>query len=381
MSPFSKQSSGEIPVRVNDETILKKLDIRTINAELIIELEKDFNTRSLGPDNVANHHFDYRIGSKTVKGVPLPEPYSQYRVGPRDILNITVWDHPELTIPAGQFRSAEAAGNVVGEDGTFFYPYAGIVQAAGRTVEEIREELTQKLSKYIELVQLDVRVASYRSQRVYVVGEVVQAGIQLVRDIPLTVLEAINNAGGVKPVADLRNVTLTRDDKTYSINLLSLYEGGDIKQNVLLKHGDILNIPDSSLNKVFVLGETGFATGGVSGTGLSMSRSLIMNKARLTLTEALSDVGGVNQTTSDAARIFVFRGGLGKSEIYHLDAKSPDALLLADRFPLQPRDVVFVDRAEGIRWNQIIAQIQPTITLLNTIISAARLKPFIYFPQ
>ena len=118
-----------------------------------------------------------------------------------------------------------------------------------------------------------------------------------------------------------------------------------------------------------------------SGTGLSMSRSLIMNKARLTLTEALSDVGGVNQTTSDAARIFVFRGGLGKSEIFHLDAKSPDALLLADRFPLQPRDVVFVDRAEGIRWNQIIAQIQPTITLLNSIISAARLKPFIYFPQ
>jgi polysaccharide export outer membrane protein len=381
MSPFSKQSSGEIPVRVNDETILKKLDIRTIDAQLIIELEKDFNTRSLGPDNVANHHFDYRIGSKTIKGVPLPEPYSQYRVGPRDVLNITVWDHPELTIPAGQFRSAEAAGSVVGEDGTFFYPYAGIVQAAGRTVEEIREELTQKLSKYIELVQLDVRVASYRSQRVYVVGEVMQAGIQLVRDIPLTVLEAINNAGGVKPVADLRNVTLTRDDKTYSINLLSLYEGGDIKQNVLLRHGDILNIPDSSLNKVFVLGETGFATGGVSGTGLSMSRSLIMNKARLTLTEALSDVGGVNQTTSDAARIFVFRGVLGKSEIFHLDAKSPDALLLADRFPLQPRDVVFVDRAEGIRWNQIIAQIQPTITLLNTIISAARLKPFIYFPQ
>jgi polysaccharide export outer membrane protein len=381
MSPFSKQSSGEVPVRVNDETILKKLDIRTIDAQLIIELEKDFNTRSLGSDNVANHHFDYRIGSKTIKGVPLPEPYSQYRVGPRDILNITVWDHPELTIPAGQFRSAEAAGSVVGEDGTFFYPYAGIVQAAGRTVEEIREELTQKLSKYIELVQLDVRVASYRSQRVYVVGEVMQAGIQLVRDIPLTVLEAINNAGGVKPVADLRNVTLTRDDKTYSINLLSLYEGGDIKQNVLLRHGDILNIPDSSLNKVFVLGETGFATGGVSGTGLSMSRSLIMNKARLTLTEALSDVGGVNQTTSDAARIFVFRGVLGKSEIFHLDAKSPDALLLADRFPLQPRDVVFVDRAEGIRWNQIIAQIQPTITLLNTIISAARLKPFIYFPQ
>jgi polysaccharide export outer membrane protein len=74
MSPFSKQSSEEMPVTVNDETILKKLDIQTIDAQLIIELEKDFNNRSLGSDNVANHFFDYRIGSKTIKGVPAAGP-------------------------------------------------------------------------------------------------------------------------------------------------------------------------------------------------------------------------------------------------------------------------------------------------------------------
>ncbi|MCW5600373.1 polysaccharide export protein [Nitrosomonas sp.] len=378
MSHFTRQSSVEMPVTENNETILKRLNIQTINAQLIVELEQDFNNRSLGPDNVANHYFDYRIGSNTIKGVPDSEPYTQYRVGPRDILNITVWDHPELTIPAGQFRSAEAAGNVVGEDGTFFYPYVGIVHAAGRTVEEIRDELTLRLSKYIEQVQLDVRVAAYRSQRVYVVGEVAEPGIQLVKDIPLTVLEAINNAGGVKPEADQRNITLTRDGRTYSINLLSLYEGGNISQNVLLKHGDVLNVPDSMLNKVFVLGETNHF---VAGGAIGRSRSLIMNKARMTLTEALSEAGGFDQETSDPARIFVFRGGLGKSEIFHLDAKSPDALLLADRFPLQPRDVIYVDRAQGIRWNQIIAQIQPTINLLNSFDGSLRIQPFRRFPM
>jgi len=371
MRQWTTESSTEMPVTENNETILKKLNIKTIDAQLIVDLEKDFNNRSLGPDNVANHYFDYRIGSKTIKGVPTKEPYSQYRVGPRDVLTITVWGHPELTIPAGEFRTAEAAGNVVGEDGTIFYPFAGVVQAAGKTVEEIREELIQKLSKYIEEVQLDVRVAAYRSQRTYIVGEVAQPGIQLVQDIPLTVLEAINRAGGVTAEADLRNITLTRDDKSYSINLLSLYEGGDTSQNVLLQHGDVLNVPDNNLNKVFVLGET------TLGRGFGVRpRSLIMNKSRMTLTEALSDGGGLDQLSSDAARVFVFRSGLGKSEIYHLNAKSPDAFILADRFPMQPRDVVFVDRAPGIRWNQIIGQIQPTVDLLNAFDGSLKITPF-----
>ncbi len=134
-----------------------------------------------------------------------------------------------------------------------------------------------------------------------------------------------------------------------------------------------LNVPDRQFNKIFVFGDTSAATTGSGsaalpgGSGSTRSRSLYMSKGRMTLAEALSDAGGISQELSDAARIFVFRGGLGKPKIFHLDAKSPDALLLADRFPMQPRDVVFVDRAEGIRWNQIIDQIQPTVNLLNSL--------------
>lgn len=373
MWPFATQSSIEMPVKEKNATILKKLKIQTITAQLIVDLEKNFNNYSLGPDNVANLYFDYRIGSNAIKNPPVKEPTAEYRVGPRDILSITVWEHPELTIPAGEFRSAEAAGTVVGEDGNIFYPYAGIIKAAGKTVEEIRDILTHKLSVYVEQVQLDVRVTTYRSQRVYVVGQVATPGIQMVKDIPLTVLEAINSSGGLTSEADSRNIILTRNGKTYKVNLLALYEGGDIRQNVPLQGGDVLNVPDREFNKIFVFGDT---TSGTTGTGSAAppggsnstrSKSIYMSNGRMTLVEALSDAGGMTQELSDAARIFVFRGGLGKPKIYHLDAKSPDALILADRFPLQPRDVIFVDRVEGLQWNQIIDQIQPTITLLNTI--------------
>lgn len=373
MSPLTDQSSVEMPVQESNDAILKKLDIQSITAQLIVEMEKDNNNRSAGNYNAANLYFDYRIGSRTVKGTPEPEEYKSYLVGPRDILNITVWGHPELAANSGSQNATEgSSGNVVGEDGNFYFPFAGVMRAAGRTVEDIRNELSGKLSKYIENLQLDVRVSAYRSQRVYVVGEVNQPGIQTVKDIPLSVLEAINSAGGVRQeTADLRNITLTRQDKTFSINLLALYENGDISQNVILKHGDILNVPDNFLNKVFVLGETT-----ASGTGAGRSHSILMNKGRITLAEALSDGGSINQSTGDASRIFVFRGGLNKPAIYHLDAKSPDALLLADRFSLQPHDVVYVDRTEGIRWNQIIDQIQPTITLLNAFDGSLNVKPF-----
>ncbi len=415
MAQFADESSVEMPVVEDEATVLKNLNIQKITAQMIVELEKDFNNRSLGENNVANLYYDYRMGLKSGKGSDLVHEPSQYLVGPRDVLSIMVWDHPELINPAGGSAAAIAAaaggnnnsptgvtggatasalttgsvtsvanspvaGHVVGENGTFFYPYVGLIKASGKTVDEIREELVTKLAKYIENVQLDVRVASYRSQRVYVVGEVNLPGIQVVKDIPLTVLEAINNAGGVQSDADLRNIKLTRNGKTYTINLLALYEGGDIRQNIVLQHGDVLNVNDNNFNKVFVLGEnlvtlvapvTAF-----SGSGSGRSRSVSMNKGRMTLTEAISEGGGFDQDNADAARVFVFRGGIGKPEIFLLDAKSPDALILADRFPLNPRDVVFIDRQEGQRLNQIVNQIQPTVNLINSIDSSPKIAPF-----
>ncbi len=90
MSQFSNESSVEMPFKENNTSILKKLNIQTITAQLIIDIEKDFNNRSLGENNVANHYFDYRIGSKTENSTPIKKIYRQYLVGPRDVLNITV---------------------------------------------------------------------------------------------------------------------------------------------------------------------------------------------------------------------------------------------------------------------------------------------------
>ena len=342
-----EKSSVKLPVRTSDaaEPVPENVAIKPITAELIIE-----QLKAAAPQRptATNGNLTANAGKPANAVQATPD----YKIGPGDILSIIVWDHPELTTPAGQYRSADQAGTVVTEDGTIYYPYVGTLQVAGKTTRQVRDLLASRLSKFIEKVQLDVRMTAFRSKRVYVVGEVIKPGLQEVTDIPMTVLEAVNRAGGFGPEADHSRVLLTRKGTTYRVDIQAMYEAGATEQNALLEPGDILNVQDRSFNKIFVLGE------------VAKPGSLIMTKRRSTLAEALADAGYIAQERSNPKWIYVMRGDSDVPELFHLDGSSPDSMLLADRFTLRPRDIVYVDAADVVRWNRVVSNILPTATTL-----------------
>ena len=299
-----------------------------------------------------------------------------YHVAPQDILGITVWDHPELTTPNGSTLStgdnttqtlagavqqpyttalpgqADPYGQTVAPDGTIFFPFVGRMQAAGKTVGDIRGELAARLVPYIRNPQVDVRVLSFRSQKVQVTGEVKSPGPLAISDVPLTLLDAITRSGGSTSIADIQRVRLTRNKQLYVLDANSLLDKGDTRQDVMLQAGDIINVPDRVDSRVFVMGE------------VKNPQTVSMLRGRLTIADALTQATGILDTDANPRQIYVLRGMKDHPttpEVYRLDMTQPNAIMLSSQFQLQPLDVVYVGTALSTTFNRVIQQVLPAI--------------------
>jgi len=283
----------------------------------------------------------------------------QYWIGIGDVLQVIVWDHPELTIPAGSERSSKESGSVVNENGDIYYPYIGYVHVAGKTTQDVREEVAERLSRYLESPQVDVSVAAFRSQRIYVSGAVATPGVYPLTNVPTRLVDAISQAGGLEENGDWRHVVLTRNGRDYTLSLKDVFEKGNKYHNVLLQSGDVINVPLGNDRKVFVLGE------------VASSQTLPMGRNGLTLAEAISNVGGLNERQSNATGVFVIRRAEQASadsdhliDLYQLNLKDATALVLADSFALNNRDLVYVTAAPLARWNRVVSLLVPSFSPL-----------------
>lgn len=325
-----------------------------------------------------------------------------YQVEPQDVLSVNVWGHPEFSSPTGAaaagvgglsslgnggggsgrggFMGGSAGGlqaNVGGagagefsveSDGTIFFPYVGNIKVAGLTTSEIRDKLTQALSKFVVNPQVSVSVAQFNSQTYQLSGAVFKPGLYPVTSVPVTVSEAIQLGGGIlrtipnvtvaskaaaTPLADLAHVLYIHDGERQILDLRAFFQNGDESQDRLLHAGDIVEVPDNTYDQVHLIGE------------VEQPGDYPLDNGKLNLAEVLGRAGGLSLATANPSRIFVFRGTYQKPEIFWLDARSPVAMLLATQFELQPQDVVYVATAGISTWNRIITQILPTVEMLN----------------
>lgn len=285
-----------------------------------------------------------------------PVPYT---LATGDVLNITVWDHPEMNLSSGSGASGGSgsetgtssvvSGYTVDSNGIIQLPYVGPVKVEGLTEMGARDLVAQKLSRYLREPQVTLRIVAYRGKRIYLDGEVRSPGLQVLNDMPMTLPEAINRAGGFTPTADRSEVSITRGKKTVDVNIPDMIKKGLNPDNILLQNGDLVRVYSQNDSKAYVLGE------------VQHPGNVLFNNGHLSLSDAIGGAGGISQASGDPSQVYVVRRRDGADPtVFHLDATSPTAMAVADDFDLKPSDVVFIDASGLVRWSRVINLILPS---------------------
>ena len=159
----------------------------------------------------------------------------RYEVQPSDRLQVSVWREPELTQEV-----------IVRPDGAFSFPIVGEVNAVGKTVEELRRELVQALTRIIPDPVVTVAVLEIRGNKVYVIGQVNQPG-EFIVNPRVDVIQALSLAGGTTAFASPSEIFVLRREngqqRRLPFNFEAVLRGRDLEQNVLLRSGDVVVVP------------------------------------------------------------------------------------------------------------------------------------------
>lgn len=356
--------SGCQVVPGSEVSVSQKQVLNPLTHEEEQELRQNISVYRITPDLLRGMMQDKLQQEKTLdllrtKLSSSTEGY-QYVISPGDVLKISLWGQPEI-----QGVNQNGGPISVNEDGRIYFPYAGSVRVAGKTIAQARNMLTTRLSNYIRNPQLDVAVASYKSKKVYVTGEVAQPGVQAITNTPLTILDAINTAGGLTEHAVWNEVVLNRNGHKYFIPMRKLLQQGDLDYNYLMKNGDILHIPRDDKYQVIVMGE------------VIKPQNMRLGRYGTTLTEALGRVGGINELRADATGVFVIRSSKNSdvdsfvdphiADVYQLNMSDATALALGNKFELHPGDVIYVTAVPIARWNRVLSNLIPSVNGLNSI--------------
>jgi polysaccharide export outer membrane protein len=159
----------------------------------------------------------------------------KYKLGPEDVIEVSVWKEPDLTKQI-----------TISPDGKIYYPLIGDVQVAGKTVKQVREEVSKRLEKFVTDAQVSIILLKTQYYKIYVVGKVNKPGEFLVGR-PANVMQALAMAGGLTPFASPSKIVILRKvggaEQTLPFDYKTVSKGDFLEQNITLLPGDVVVVP------------------------------------------------------------------------------------------------------------------------------------------
>lgn len=292
-----------------------------------------------------------------------PEPF---RLGVGDIVTVTIFEAAAggLFIPndagarPGNFITLPA--QEVSRDGTISVPFAGEVPAGGRTTQDVQNTIQERLKNRAIEPQAVVALTEARSSLVSVTGEVSQPTRFAISRSGDRILDAITRAGGSRWPNYETYVTLQRGKRVGTVYFNRLV--GNPDNNIYIRPGDTI-IVKREQRTFMALGASG------------QNGQINFDQENLTLSEGIGRAGAILDSRGDPAQTFVYRleprstvteigydvsGFSGEMipVVYRVNLRDPQGFFMASKFPMQPRDILFVSNSASVEISKILSLIQ-----------------------
>jgi polysaccharide biosynthesis/export protein len=298
------------------------------------------------------------VSVPTLAAADEEPPPPNYIIGPNDVLYVNVAGRPELGSPVGPSIATTIQGSRVDGNGDIHLPLIGAVPVSGLTIGEARDRLQQEFKRYVNEPWVVVEIAEYRSQPLYLLGQFRSPGT-VYMDRPVNLLQGIAMGKGLTDAANLRGARLVRDERTQPVDVYDLLHNGAKDQNVWLRPGDTVFIPDDKAQTVFVFG------------GVSKPGPVPMIHGALTLPQAIA-AATLRDIGYDLSRIRIIRSlSTTRGQLLVVDA---DRMIRGETlpYPLLEGDIVYVPKSGLGTWNDAIREILPSLQAVS-----AFLQPFV----
>jgi len=302
------------------------------------------------------------------QALPLATDGAQvpYELGPNDIIAVSVYMHPELSVP--QEGAASGLGGVmVTSDGTVSLPLIGNINVGGLTIGKAQDKFNSAFAAYVNEPNVSIQLVAAQSLRYYLLGSFSSPGVKYPGHA-LSLLDALSLGGSVDFTdADLYQAYVVHNSRKLPVDFHALLAKGDLSQNITLASGDTIVIPASSAEDAFVFGAVG------------KPGAVPFQSGTLSLLQALSvaDLDLQNYTNAQLAQVRVIRSQGASADFIVVDASK---ILRGEAVPfaLQPGDIVFVPSNPIATWNQVLADLLPSLQtiagVLNPFVSIAYLS-------
>jgi polysaccharide export outer membrane protein len=267
------------------------------------------------------------------------EEIQPYVVGAGDLLEISVYGDPEMTrqVP-------------VRPDGMISFTFVGDVRAAGRGIQEIRDELQVRLGTYLRSPEVTVIAREFGDQKVYIGGEVRQPGVFFLTPRENTLIDLVYKAGLTTDEADVANAVLVRGGQIVETDFRGLLRG-DLSGNVKLRNKDLVFVPEAAERYIYVLGEV-------------RRPQALETTIPLSMVNVLAQSGGMVQGYAKTKEIAVLRGGLKEPKVAVVNYKRLIEGDFSQNIQVKPGDIVFVPTTGLGKYSRVVEQILRTFSLL-----------------